>query len=376
MSGIYFHIPFCKQACHYCDFHFTTSDNYLDKMVASMEAEVLIRKDYLPKETSVKSIYFGGGTPSVLNPKQLAALLDLVHKQFLVDENVEITLEANPDDLNNEKISALKKLGINRLSIGTQSFDDTTLKFLNRAHNSKEAIQSLEIASSIFDNLSIDLIYGIHTQSDEVFKKDLHQLLSFDPAHISAYSLTIEGNNAFSRWVEKGKLEDVEDEKSIRHFEVLMNSLEQMKYDHYEISNFSKPNFHSRHNSSYWFGTPYLGIGPSAHSFNGVSRQANISHNIKYMESIENAELNQIDEKLSKLDHINEYLMTRLRTKWGCDLKELKERYQYDLLEQQRTTINSYLLSNDIKISNDVLLLEKKGKILADQISSDLFLLS
>lgn len=374
MSGIYFHIPFCKQACHYCDFHFSTSDKYKEKMVASLLKEIAFQKDYLT-DKNISTIYFGGGTPSILSAKEIESLINTTAKHFNIASDVEISLEANPDDLSEEKTIAFSNIGINRLSIGTQTFNEKLLTFLHRAHTSNEALKSIEFAKKHFQNISIDLIYGIHNQSMEIFKNDLYQLLQFEPEHVSAYSLTIEGNNAFAKWKAKGILQEEDDDLAIAHFQYLLSTLEEKGYEQYEISNFCKPGKESKHNSSYWFGVPYLGIGPSAHSFNGVNRQYNIAHNMKYMAAIENGTLDFETDILTQADKVNEYIMTRLRTKRGCNIKELETKLDYTLNHEQKQTINTYCASNDLSLNNHVLTLTATGKLIADKIASDLFIL-
>ena len=335
--------------------------------------EIQLRSKELLNEP-ISTIYFGGGTPSILKPSAIDAFINAISSISPLQSNVEITLEANPDDLTENKLIELKQAGINRLSIGTQSFDEKTLKFLNRAHSAVEAQKSLTLAKKHFSNLSIDLIYGIETQTDGVFEEDLASLLSFEPEHISAYSLTIEGNNAFAKWVEQGKMNDVDDELAIKHFKLLVSKLTEKGYQHYEISNFSKKGFESKHNTSYWFGNPYIGIGPSAHSFNGIERSWNVANNAKYIRAIENNELPSASEILSQFDHVNEYIMTRLRTVWGCDFNELKRLYDFDTTEDQLATIHQYIKERKASLSNGVLTLTETGKLIADKIASDLFI--
>lgn len=335
--------------------------------------EIELRENEVLNEP-IDTIYFGGGTPSLLKPNTIATLIESISDINPLSKNVEITLEANPDDLTENNLVDFKLAGINRLSVGTQSFDEKTLLFLNRAHNAAEANKSLALAKKHFSNLSIDLIYGIETQTNGIFEKDLATLLDFDPEHISAYSLTIEGNNAFAKWVEQGKMNDVDDQLAIKHFKHLVSTLTHKAYQHYEISNFSKPGFESKHNTSYWFGKTYLGIGPSAHSFNGSERSWNIANNSKYISAIKNNELPRSSEKLSQIDHVNEYIMTRLRTIWGCDFNELKERHGFDLTEEQSTIIDEYVKEKKTTLSNHILTLTETGKLIADKIASDLFI--
>lgn len=343
-------------------------------MIQAIQTEILIQKDTFT-DTTINTIYFGGGTPSLLSRHDLDTILNSLNKNFKLNSDIEITLEANPDDLTLEKIIELKEAGINRLSIGTQTFDNELLKFLNRAHNNEEAIRSIENALLHFNNISVDLIYGIHKQSDKVFEHDLNQLIKLKPQHISAYSLTIEGNNVFSRWRDQGKLEDTDDELSVSHFKQLTSGLSKAGYGQYEISNFSLPGYESKHNSSYWFGKPYIGLGPSAHSFDGTNRFSNISNNVKYMNSIEKGIIPSELDLLSEKDKINEFIMTRLRTKWGVDLIELQTRCNYTPNEEQNNTLNSYYSSKHLSLNEQTITLTESGKLIADQIASDLFLL-
>ena len=343
-------------------------------MIQAIQTEITLQKIHKTEE-SIDTIYFGGGTPSLLTKQELESILNIINKHFKVNSNIEITLEANPDDLTLEKIIELKEAGINRLSIGTQTFDNELLKFLNRAHNNSEAVRSIENALLHFNNISVDLIYGIHKQSDKVFEHDLNQLIKLNPQHISAYSLTIEGNNVFSRWRDQGKLKDTDDELSVSHFEQLTSGLFKAGYEQYEISNFSLPGFESKHNSSYWFGKPYIGLGPSAHSFDGKNRFSNISNNIKYMASIEKGIIPSELDLLSEKDKINEFIMTRLRTKWGVNLIELQSLYNYSPNKEQNQTLDSYFSSNHLSLKNQTITLTESGKLIADQIASDLFLL-
>lgn len=326
------------------------------------------------KEEEINTIYFGGGTPSMLNVGAIASFIEKLAEYGNLSKEIEITLEANPDDLTEKKLKDLRAIGINRLSIGTQSFDEHTLQFLNRAHNANEAKKSIEVAKKYFDNLSIDIIYGIHTQQETIFENDIETLLSFDPNHISAYSLTIEGNNAFSKWVKQGKMKDTDEELAITHFKLLTSALSQHGYQQYEISNFSKPHFESKHNTGYWFGKSYIGIGPSAHSFNGKVRSWNISNNSKYIQSIRKNEIPVTTETLSITDQINEYIMTRIRTMWGCDLEEMKNKFDYNLLANQQEMIEIYIKNGKLSLVKEKLILTETGKLLADKIASDLFI--
>jgi oxygen-independent coproporphyrinogen-3 oxidase len=374
MAGIYIHVPFCKQACHYCDFYFSTNAGNKSDLVRAMADEIELQQIYLLGNI-INTIYFGGGTPSLLQAEELGLILNTINKNFKVSDSPEITIEVNPDDLSQASLADFKMLGINRLSIGIQSFDDSILKFLNRAHNAKAAGQSIEWARKAgFDNISIDLIYSIPGQDNDLWRRNIDHALRYKPEHISAYSLTIEEKTAFGNWLAKGKLKAVEDDIAARQLEILMESLEAAGYLHYEISNFSKPGFESRHNSNYWKQEKYLGIGPSAHSFNFESRQANISNNHLYVKSLRSKKIPFEIEYLTKKDRINEYILTTLRTSWGTDLNKLKTEFAYDIESTHNNYLTNLINKGIVQIKDDVLSLTKRGKLLADKISSDLFL--
>ena len=313
MSGIYIHIPFCKQACHYCDFHFSTSMKKKDEMVLAIAKEIEMRKNEFENET-VETIYFGGGTPSVLQIADIKFLIDVVYKNYTVIENPEITLEANPDDLSENRIIELSNNRINRLSIGIQSFFEDDLKMMNRAHNSAEAKNCLEIATQYFNNISIDLIYGIPGMSNKKWKQNIETALSFRINHISSYALTVEPKTALKKLIEGGKIAQPKDEVASEHFQILLETLEEHGFIHYELSNFGKENYFSKNNSAYWLGKKYIGIGPSAHSYNGKNRSWNVSNNAIYLKYIQENKLPSETEILTKTDQYNEYIMTGLRT--------------------------------------------------------------
>ncbi|MHA7877316.1 MAG: radical SAM family heme chaperone HemW [Bacteroidota bacterium] len=371
MAGIYIHIPFCKQACHYCDFHFSTNTRLQGPMLQAIAKELYIRRTYMGG-AQVKSIYLGGGTPSLLTPNALETLLTQIDQHFSLNSIMEVTLEANPDDITLAQLQSLRALGINRLSIGIQSFEDSVLRYLNRAHDSKKAIASVEIARKAgFENLSIDLMYAIPGTRKETWKTNLATALQLQPEHIAAYCLTIEKNTVFGRWKERGQLKAVHEEVAARQFEVLVAELTKYHYEHYEVSNFSKPGYYARHNTNYWKQGQYLGVGPSAHSYNGKTRQYNVAHNQRYIDSLKNGEIPCTVEVLTEKDHINEYVMTRLRTQWGCDMAWLKRRYGYVLAHN---TYLKQLVDQQLVVKNgSKLLLTTKGKLLADQIAADLF---
>jgi oxygen-independent coproporphyrinogen-3 oxidase len=375
MAGIYIHIPFCKQACHYCDFHFSTNQETRSELVQAILKEIKIQKDYLHGEP-IQTIYFGGGTPSVLEANELHSILESIHSTHRVVEGLEVTLEANPDDLTLTKLNELSRLGINRLSIGIQSFHSEMLTFLNRAHDSATAIRSFnEAREAGFKNISIDLIYALPGESEIQWRADIKQAIALKPEHLSCYALTIEEKTVFGKWSATGKLKATDDETAAQHLEILMDELEREGFEHYEISNFSKPGFYSKHNSSYWKQKKYLGIGPSAHSYNGSSRQFNINNNNLYIRSLKNDLISFEKEELSQENMINEYILTTLRTAWGTDLKRLKQDFGYDLLIENTDYLSNVFKDKLAILEADVLRLTRKGKLLADKISSDLFVM-
>jgi oxygen-independent coproporphyrinogen-3 oxidase len=372
MSGIYIHIPFCKQACHYCDFHFSTSLKKKDQLVFALVKELELRKTEFKSQT-VETIYFGGGTPSLLTAEQIELLINTVHKNYNVSSQPEITLEANPDDLVSEKIIALSHSPINRLSIGIQSFFEKDLKLMNRAHNAYEAKTCLEEAIKHFDNISIDLIYGIPGLSHESWIQNIETALAFNVSHISSYALTVEPKTALASFIKKGMIEAVDDDLAQEQFHLLIEKLESKGFVHYELSNFGKPDYFSKNNSAYWQGKSYIGIGPSSHSFNGNERSWNIRNNSKYIKALEENILPFEVETLSKTDKYNEYVMTGLRTIWGVSIKKVENDFgvlhKKYLLQQAQKHIAMDLLY----LENDILLVTKKGKFLSDGIASDLF---
>lgn len=375
MAGIYIHIPFCKQACHYCDFHFSTNLQSKEEMLLAISKEVILQKKYLAGEI-IETIYFGGGTPSLLSSEELSQLLQTVYAHFEVAPFPEITLEANPDDLSFEKLSSFSEANINRLSIGIQSFDDNHLTYLNRAHNSQEALSCIEDARKVgIDNISIDLIYAIPSDNHDLWRKDLAQAIALKPTHISSYCLTIESSTAFGNWLKRGKIKSINDEYAAQQFEILLSTLKENGFEQYEVSNFCLPNQYSKHNSNYWRQEKYLGVGPSAHSYNGINRQFNISSNKKYVDAINQKIVPFTLDQLNHKDHINEYLLTTLRTKWGASLHKIEHTYQHDLLGVNEAYINDLLKRGLAKIENSALILTDQGKLFADKIASDLFLM-
>ncbi len=373
MSGIYLHIPFCKKACHYCNFHFSTSMNHADNMVNAIRQEIRLRKQ--DAKLPVETIYFGGGTPSVLITQQLRVLLGEVYNQFEVIDNPEITLEANPDDLSSAYILAIKNMGVNRLSIGVQSFLDDELTLMNRAHNASQALLSVEHAKKVFDNVSIDLLFGNPNTTLDDWKRNLDYALQLEVPHISSYALTLEPKTALERFVDKGLVSIIDESVVEAQFHHLVDTLTQAGYDHYELSSFGKPGYHSQNNMGYWQGKTYLGIGPSAHGFDGNQRYWNVSNNASYMQQIIKGELPQTIEKLSVVDRFNESIMIGLRASWGVSLQAMENdlglRYRQHLEDQAKRFVDEGLLH----IDNNALKTTPKGAFLADGISADLFLI-
>lgn len=375
MSGIYIHIPFCKQACHYCDFHFSTSMKKKEEMVLGIAKELQLRKSEFESET-VETIYFGGGTPSVLTSEEINFLIAEVYTNYAVAENPEITLEANPDDLSTERIIELSKSKINRLSIGIQSFFEDDLKMMNRAHNSAEARKCLEEATMYFENISLDLIYGIPEMSNERWRQNIEMALSFGIPHISSYALTVEPKTALNKLIQTGKIAAPKDEVAHEHFAILVETLEASNFIHYELSNFGKENYFSKNNSAYWLGKNYIGIGPSAHSYNGVYRSWNVSNNAVYLKSIQENKLPNEKEVLSIADRYNEYIMTGLRTIWGVSLDRIETEFGAAYLEYLNKQAQKFLYDGLLSIENKILKPTPKGKFLTDGIASDLFYLN
>lgn len=375
MSGIYIHIPFCKQACHYCDFHFSTSMKKKDEMVLALAKELEMRKDEFVQET-VETIYFGGGTPSRLQIADLRLQIVAIYNNYKVIEKPEITLEANPDDLSEDYLIELTKIGVNRLSIGIQSFFEDDLKMMNRAHNSAEAKKCLEEATQYFDNISLDLIYGIPGMSDERWKQNIETALSFGIPHISSYALTVEPKTALNKLIQAGKIAEPKDEVASAHFMILVETLETNGFIHYELSNFGKENYFSKNNSAYWLGKKYIGIGPSAHSYDGISRSWNVANNALYLKSIQENKLPNETEILSVADCYNEYIMTGLRTIWGVSLDRIQTEFGQNYLDYLLNQAQKFLSDDLLFIENNILKPTKKGKFLTDGIASDLFYLN
>lgn len=375
MSGIYIHIPFCKQACHYCDFHFSTSMKKKEEMVLALTKEIQIRKGEFEKNT-VETIYFGGGTPSRFEIADLKLQIDSIYKNYKVAQNPEITLEANPDDLSSAYLIGLSKIGINRLSIGIQSFFEEDLMMMNRVHNSEDAKKCLEEATKHFDNISLDLIYGIPGMSNKKWKQNIETALSFNIPHISSYALTVEPKTALNKLIQTGKIAKPNDDLAQEQFSILVETLEKNGFIHYELSNFGKKNYFSKNNSAYWLGKKYIGIGPSAHSYDGISRSWNVSNNAIYLKSLNENKLPSENEILSKTDRYNEYIMTGLRTIWGVSLVRIEKEFGRDYLGYLHKQAQKFLDDKVLSIEENVLKTTLKGKFLTDGIASDLFVIN
>ncbi|MGI4864675.1 MAG: radical SAM family heme chaperone HemW [Janthinobacterium lividum] len=376
MAGLYLHIPFCKQACHYCDFHFSTSLGLKGQFVEALLQEMALRRTYLPDPAApLETIYFGGGTPSLLTGEELSQIFAAIQKNFKVSPQAEITLEANPDDLTADKLAVLAASPVNRLSIGLQSFHEPHLRMMNRAHSADESWEAVRRAQAAgFENISVDLIYGVPAASHDIWQQDLARLFELNVPHVSAYALTIEPDTAFGRRLKKGTFVAPPEEFVAQQFEMLLAQLRAYGYEQYEISNFCLPGRESRHNSNYWRGVPYLGLGPSAHSFDGRSRQYAVANNPQYVAAVlERGEVPATVEHLSPLDQANEYLLTTLRTSRGCDLGHLRDALGLNLLADRADYLRSLTAQGMATLENNVLRLTDAGKLLADHITLELF---
>jgi oxygen-independent coproporphyrinogen-3 oxidase len=380
MTGIYVHIPFCRQACHYCNFHFATSLHYKNEWLTALLKETDLipysspsrlisgeKGDVVSEKT--ETVYFGGGTPSLLETDEIRLILTKIQKRFFIVENAEITLEANPDDITEEKLQGWKEAGINRLSIGVQSFFDEDLKWMNRAHTAQQATNNLQLAIQYFDNITIDLIYGTPALTNEKWKQNVDKAISLQIPHLSCYALTVEPKTPLDKMIRQQQTENINPEKQSEQFLLLMQWLEDAGYEHYEISNFAKPGMRSRHNSSYWQGKNYLGLGPSAHSFNGSERRWNVSNNIIYIESITKGIIPSEKEVLTDVQKLNEYIMTSLRTTEGLKL----ERFDEVAAEKLKAASRKFIDTGLMKSASNSLFLTREGKLLADGIAAELF---
>lgn len=373
MSGIYIHVPFCKQACYYCDFHFSTSLKKKDAMLDAIHKEIMLRVNEVGEE--VETIYFGGGTPSILSADEIYNLIEDIRRTFKVIDRPEITLEANPDDLSLSKIKSLANVGVNRLSIGIQSFFDEDLRYMNRAHNASEAMNSLEYALQYFDNISIDLIYGIPGLSDKKWIENLKRTSDLGIHHVSSYALTVEPKTALDHFIRSGKYQPLDEALAQQHFSMLQRWALKEGFVQYEVSNFGKKNYFSKHNTSYWLGKSYLGIGPAAHSYDGNYRSWNVANNALYMSSLKKDVLPSELERLEVEDRINEAIMTGLRTIWGVSTDAIEKRFGKNYRDRVLKNADKYLNQGVLKVEKGKLILNPESYFLADGISADLFLL-
>ena len=375
MSGIYIHIPFCKKACFYCDFHFTVSFKIKEKIITAICQELTTRKDFFDPKETINSIYFGGGTPSVLSIKEIDEILGAVYSHYNVEKNAEITFECNPDDLTQDYLRELKFVGINRLSIGVQSFNDEHLKWMNRSHDASQSKKSIEYAAEAgLNNITLDLIYGLPQLSNKEWSANLNEALSLPINHLSAYSLTMEENTPYIKLVNQGKYKKPSDGISSNHYQILVQQTTDLGWEHYEVSSFCKPGNYSKHNSSYWSGNKYIGVGPSAHSYDGNSRHWNVSNNKSYLECISTKKRYFESEELTVSNQVNEYLLTGLRTKWGVDVELLSNKYDYNIMSLFEKEIKYWILLNWMEMKDSNMKLTNKGMLFADHISSILFL--
>jgi oxygen-independent coproporphyrinogen-3 oxidase len=372
LAGIYLHIPFCKQACTYCNFHFSTSLRYKDEMVNALAKEIAMESHYLESE-KVNTLYFGGGTPSILPVTDLKLLISALFQHYPVASNAEITLEANPDDITAENLKAWKDLGINRLSIGVQSFFEDELKWMHRAHNAQQAINSLHLALTEFSNITIDLIYGSPLLTDEMWKQNVDKAIELGIPHLSCYALTVEDKTPLHKLIRTNKTIDVDNDKQARQFLLLMQWLRESGYEHYEVSNFAKPGFRSRHNSSYWKGQKYLGLGPSAHSYNGRERRWNIANNSLYLKCIQEGHAKREVEILTPTQQLNEYIMVSLRTMEGIDMNAIEKNFGTGERKRTEHQLQKFLSTNLVLLDNSSARLTDEGMLRADGIASELF---
>ena len=375
MAGIYLHIPFCKQACHYCNFHFSTSLRYKDDLVKAIVAEAALQKNIFNGE-QVNTIYFGGGTPSLLSVDEIGLLLNAVRENFSINPSSEITLEVNPDDITNEKLKTWKDLGINRLSIGVQSFHDEELKWMNRAHNAEQAYSNLLLARQFFNNITIDLIYGSPILTDQMWEHHVQTAIQLNIPHLSCYALTVEEKTPLHKMINLNKSPDVDNDKQANQFILLMDWLKTAGYEHYEVSNFAKPGFRSKHNSSYWTGEKYLGLGPSAHSYDGISRRWNVPNNQQYITSINQNIIPSEEEILTDIEKLNEFIMISLRTIEGLDMEQLERKWGQDYTNTIAPKLNNYKEQDLVKKIGPRFILTQEGMLKADRIASDLFVLN
>ena len=373
MSGIYLHIPFCKSKCAYCNFFSLVTEKKMDDYVSALKKEIINRKSYLGDDV-VKTIYFGGGTPSLLPVKYVDEILELLHKNYNIISNPEVTLEINPDTIDKDKMLALKHLGVNRMSVGIQSFNDDDLRYLGRRHDSRHALQVLDDLSSVgFDRITLDLIYGMPTLTEEKWNHNLDIFFSTGISHLSAYALTVEPKTILGQKIEKEELQEVSEEDTIRHYNILVERTKENGFEHYEISNFAKEGCRSQHNSIYWQDMKYLGLGPSAHSYDGNSRQWNVSNLTKYIQLVEDSGEYYEKEILALDDKYNEYVMTSLRTSWGCNVDKIERDYGKSYTQHFLKNVKKYLDSGIMLMKDNNFILTDEGMLFADGIAADLF---
>ena len=374
MLGIYIHIPFCKKSCHYCNFHFSTSLKNKEDMIKAINKEIY-QKAILNND-KVSTIYFGGGTPSILDVEELNLIIENIYKKFKVGKNIEITIEANPDDLSKHKLNDLSKTKINRISIGVQSFIDKELKIMNRVHDSKKAIKSIEMAKKYFNNISVDLLYGVPDSSIKSWNYNLDTISSFNINHISAYALTVEPKTALESFINKSILSMPDEDLVYSQYKLINEKLSSKNFINYEVCSFAQKDFFSKNNSAYWLRKKYIGIGPSAHSFDGESRSWNISNNKKYIDQIRDGDNYYKKENLTKVDQYNEYIMTGLRTIWGVSVKHIESNFDVRFKNYFLKKIKSHIAKKNVYKEDDLYLTTQSGRFLADGIASDLFLVN
>lgn len=373
MAGIYIHIPFCKNKCNYCNFFSVASTSQLNQLIDAIKTEAVLRKDYCEHE-EIQTIYFGGGTPSLLNYNHLHEIFEILKANYYINNNAEITLEINPDDVSEPKANDWKSLGFNRVSVGTQSFDNNVLQQLGRKHNSDAAYNALKtLKKSGFENISADVIFGVPQMNNQQLLHTLNILIDFQIPHISAYALTVEPKTALDVLIKKGKEIAPDEDVLASQFLLTIETLQKAKYIHYEISNYAKDGYYSIHNSNYWKNNKYIGLGPSAHSYNCISRQWNISNITEYIETINSGIIPAEKEILSNIQKCNEYILTSLRTIWGTDLNKIKNIYGDNIYNLIKSNSLKYIKNNMLINNNEVLYLTDKGKLYADKICSDLF---
>ena len=376
MAAIYFHVPFCKQACHYCNFHFSTSLKHKNSVLNAMLSELKLRKAELPETEKINSIYFGGGTPSLLSSAEVSVLINEVKRNFNVAVDAEITLEMNPDDDRPNYLEELKTIDVNRLSVGIQSFHEEELKLMNRAHNAQEAFDVLNRIQGLYDNFSLDLIFGLPNSTPESWQKNIEYALQFNPTHISSYLLTVEPKTVLNHQIDNKHIEVLGEEDVLTQFNFLVDRLQAKGYDHYELSSFGKPGFRSVNNTAYWSEKPYLGIGPSAHSFNGETRSWNISNNAQYLKGISVGKPMIEREKLSVADRYNEYIMIGLRMQKGISLDYIEEKFGSDYKTLLKKGAQSQIACQVLYWDGDSLKVSRNAMMLVDGIASDLFKLN